>query len=147
FFVLDNFEEFESRSARQRTSAKRSAMHPWRDTRSHFFGGKNGAERQPGSEWLGDQNNVRLRRKVLIRKIAAGAAEPALNFIGNQQSAMLRRKGTGAIPEILADGMDSAFALNSFEKNRANGVVEFRFEIREIVEAHEFDAGNDRREG
>src|SRR5712672_1149663 len=146
FFVLDDFEEFKSRGARQRAAAKRSAMHPGRNTRSHFCGGENGAQRKTGSQRLGDQNNVRLGREFLISETAAGAAKSALNFIGDQQSAVLRCKGASAVPEFFADGIDAAFALNRFEKYGANGVVKFRFEIREIVEAHELDAGNDRRE-
>src|SRR5215469_9004399 len=38
--------------------------------------------------------------------------------------------------------MDAAFSLNRFEKNGANGGVEFRFQIGEIVEANKLDSRN-----
>ena len=48
------------------------------------------------------------------------------------------------MPEILADGKDAAFALNCFDHQSADGGVEFGFEIRDIIETNEFDAGNQR---
>jgi len=65
-----------------------------------------------------------------------------LNFIGNQQSAVLRGERASTIPENFADWIDTAFALNRFEKDGADGAVEFRVEIPDIVEADEFSAGN-----
>ena len=41
-------------------------------------------------------------------------------------------------------GIDAAFTLDGFENYCANGVVEFRFEIGDIVELDKFDAGNQR---
>src|SRR5713226_6048632 len=122
-------------------------MHPGRDARGNLLRGENGAERKSGGKRLGDQNNVRLGGKLLIAEEAAGAAESALNLIGDQQSAVLRGEGTSAIPESFADGINPAFTLDRFQKNAADGVVEFRFEISDIVEANKFSARNDGREG
>src|SRR5258708_37193452 len=101
-----------------------------------------GAQRTSSDKRLGDQNNVRLGGKLLIAEEAAGAAESALNLIGDQQSAVLRGEGTSAIPESFADGINPAFTLDRFQKNAADGVVEFRFEISDIVEANKFSARN-----
>src|SRR5260370_10465431 len=43
--------------------------------------------------------------------------------------------------------MDSAFALNGFEKDGADGIVKFHLEIRDVVEADKFDARDQWREG
>ena len=83
--------------------------------------------------------------KFLIRKIAAGAPQSGLNFVGDQRGIVLRRKCAGALPECLADRENPAFALNRFDHNGADRGVKFRFEVGDIVEAHEFDAGNQRR--
>ena len=111
------------------------------------FAGENRAERQAGGQRLGDHDDVRLRGKFLVREVAAGAAEAALNFVGDQQGAVLRGECARALPECFADRIDAAFALNRFQDDGANGVVEFRFEVRDVVERDEFDAGNERREG
>src|SRR5258707_8662894 len=58
---------------------------------------------------------------------------------------MLRGERAGAIPESFSDGMDAAFALDGFEDDGANGVVEFGFEISDVVEMDKFDAGHERR--
>src|SRR5216684_5754358 len=89
-FVLEGLEKLEGHGTSQRATAKRSAMHPGRDAGGDLFGGENSAERKSGGERLGDQNNVRLRGKFLIGKEATGAAEAALNLIGDQKSAVLR---------------------------------------------------------
>src|SRR6267142_1050937 len=145
-FVLDDLEELAGNGANQRAAAKRGAVHPGRDARSNVLRGENCAEWKAGGERLGDQNNVRLRGKFLIGEEAAGAAESALNFIGDQESTVLRGKRASTIPECFADGIDSPFALDCFKKDGADSVVEFRFEISNVVETHELRAGNKGRE-
>src|SRR5271168_174010 len=60
---------------------------------------------------------------------------------------MLGGEGASAVPERGGDGVDAAFTLNRFQEEGANGVVEFRFEIGDVVEADEVDAGDDGSEG
>ena len=43
--------------------------------------------------------------------------------------------------------MNSAFTLNRFEQEGADGVVEFRLEIFYVVEIYEFDAGEQGAKG
>ena len=57
---------------------------------------------------------------------------------------MLRAESAGTFPESFADRINSTFALDRFKDNRADGIVEFSFEIRDIVELHEFHPGNER---
>src|ERR1700737_3867829 len=146
-FVLDDLEELQGNGASQRAAAKRGAMHPGRDASGNLLRGENGAERKTGGERVGNQRNVRLRRKLLIAEKSAGAAKPALNFVGDQESAVLRGKRASAIPENFAEGIDPAFALNWFQKDATDGAVEFRLEVSDVVEAHELRAGNEWREG
>ncbi len=84
--------------------------------------------------------------ELLIRKIAAGASQARLNFVGDQRRIILRRECAGALPESPADGENSAFALNRLDHNGADRLVEFGFEIRHIVDVDEFDSGNQRLE-
>src|SRR5208282_4613955 len=112
FFILDDLKKLERGGAGERTAAKGGAMHPGRDARSNVLGGKNGAEREARGERLGNQNDVRLGRKFLISEVAAGAAKSALNFISDQERAVLRGEGASAIPEGFADGINAAFTLN-----------------------------------
>src|SRR5229473_3989117 len=72
-FVLDDLEELEGNGTSQRAAAKRGAMHAGRNASGNLLRGENGAERKSGRKRLGDQNNVRLRRKLLIAEEAAGA--------------------------------------------------------------------------
>jgi len=51
-----------------------------------------------------------------------------------------------AIPEDFADGIDPPSPWIVSE-GYANGIVEFRFKISEVVETHELCSGDDGREG
>src|SRR6059058_290747 len=83
-------------------------MNPRRDARGNLLGGEYGAQRKAGGERLGNQDNIRSRSKLLIAEVAAGAAESALNLIGDQESAVLGGECASAIPESFADGIDPA---------------------------------------
>src|SRR5205807_2534960 len=48
-------------------------------------------------------------------------------------------------PEGFADGVHPAFALDGFKDDGADGVVELGFEIGDIAEFYEFDAGKEGR--
>ena len=136
---FDGVQKFESGGADERPAAEGGAMQAGRDARGHSFGSENRAERQTGGQRLGDYDDIRLGRKFLIGKITPGAAKAALNFVGDQQRAMLRGERAGTIPESFGGGMDAAFALNGFEDHGAHGVVKFRFEVGDVVEVHKLD--------
>src|SRR5579859_97414 len=144
--VVDDVEKFESRRASKRAAAKRRAVETGRNAVGNGLRGENRAERQSRRERLGDEDDVRLARILLISEIAASAPEAALNFIGDEERAVLGSQGAGSVPESLGNGINAAFALNRFEKYGANGVVEFRCEVVHVVEANEVDARNERSE-
>ena len=83
------------------------------------------AQRQTGGQRFCDDRYIRLRRKVLKSEVAAGSAQSALNFVGDQQSAVFGGKSTGTLPELFRDRKDATFALNRFQNDCANGIVEF----------------------
>src|SRR5260370_41938704 len=113
-------------------------MQAWRDVRGYGFGGQDCAERQTSGERLGNENDVGLRGKFLVSEVAPGAAEAALNLVGNKQSAVLRGEGAGAIPEGFCNGGDSALALGGLGGLGGHGGCEFGFEIGEGGENNEF---------
>ena len=119
-------------------------MQSWRDSRCDGVASQNRAKREASGQWLGYDGDIRLRRKLLISEIAPGASEATLNFVGNKQRSMLGGKSASALPESFRDWMDAAFALNRLEDNRADAVVEFGFEVGNIVEGDEFHARNQR---
>ena len=69
----------------------------------------------------------------LISKRAAGAAQAALNFVGDQRRAVMRGQFPRARPKRAAHREDAAFALNGLHDDGAHRIVEFRFQIGGIV--------------
>src|SRR6267378_46996 len=59
---------------------------------------------------------------------------------------MLGCQFAGELPKSVADGENSALALHRLDDNRANVAGEFRFQVREIVEADKFRSGDKRLE-
>ena len=118
-------------------------MKSGRNARGYGFGGENGTERKTRGERFGDYDDVGFGRKFLIAEVTAGAAEATLDFVGDEKSAVLSRERACAIPERFADRVDTAFALNGFEDYGAHGVIEFGFEIGDVIEADKFDARDD----
>src|ERR1700676_320487 len=114
------------------------------DAGSNQVGCEDCAERKSGGQRFGNQHNVRLGGKLLISEVPPGASKAALNFVGDEQSAMLRSEQASAGPEGLGDRVNAAFTLNGFQDYGANGIVKFGFEIGDIVETDKFDAGHQR---
>ena len=148
FFVFDDLQKFERR--RRKSSGRRQMLchaSPGEIVSSHRIGRQNRAKRQSRRQRLGDHHNVRLRCKLLVREMAPGAAQAALNLVGDQQRAVLGGQRAGAIPECFADRINAAFALNRFRADTAQ-TESSNFDSRSahIVEAHKFDARHERRE-
>src|SRR5579859_807434 len=146
-FVLNDVEKLERGGAGERAAAKGSAVQTGRNTLGNGFCGEDGPKREARCKRFGNQNDIGHGRKLLVREIAAAAAQAALNFIGDEKRAVPGSQGSGTLPELFADRKDAAFALNGFEKNGADGAVKFRFKISQVVEADKFDAGNERSKG
>src|SRR5258708_6873310 len=114
-------------------------MQARRHARCHGVISDDRAQRQTGGERFCDDRYIRLRRKRLKSEVAACPAQSPLNFVGDQQSAVFGRESTGTLPELCGERKDAAFALNRFQNDCANGIVEFAFEIRDVVEFVKFN--------
>src|SRR5260221_9046686 len=147
FCFVENFEKFEGDGADHWAAAKSRAVNTGTDPGGDGFRGQNCAERKACGERFGDGDEVGFGRKLLIGEVAAGTAESALNFVGDEQRVVLRSERTGAAPKGFANGVDATFTLNSFEDDSADVFVEFGFEIGDVVEFDEFDSGDERSEG
>src|SRR6267143_1992964 len=141
---FDNGEKFERGGADQRAAAERGPVHSRRKGRGEFFIGDECAERQPARQRLGDGDDIRRRIESLVGETAPGAAEPALNFVGDQSGIVLGGQRMRGEPEIFTYGADATLTLNGFDHQGADGVVEFGFEVSDIIEADELNAGNER---
>ncbi len=115
FCFFENFQEFESDGADHGTAAECCAVNSGADAGGDRFGGEDCSERKAGGERLCYGYEIGLGRKLLVGEVAAGAAETTLNFVGDEQRAVLLGEGPGAIPEGFADGIDAAFALDCFD--------------------------------
>jgi len=122
-------------------------VHAGMNGAGHAFGGKNGPERQSCGERFGNGYDIGLNAVVLICEMPPGAAQPALNFIQNQQRSGARRQLSRELQKLPADGTDSALALNCFQSDGADAAIELPLQVVNIVEANKADAGQQGREG
>src|SRR5208282_6470927 len=143
FFVLYNREEFERRRADERAAAERGAVHSGSQRRGELLAGNERAEREAACKGLCDGDNIGQRAELLVGEFAAGTAQAALNFVGDQRGVVLSGECPSPLPEFPADREDAALALNRLDHDGANSVVEFRLEVRDVVEADKLRAGDE----
>jgi hypothetical protein len=131
--IFHDRQKLQSNSASQRTSTKSSPMLPWRNRRSEFFLRDERAQRQPRRNRLGNRHNIRSHRKTLKRKHRSRAPQPALNLIKNQRRLMPVRRRAALLQKLHRTLIDSAFAKNRLQHNRASVVVNRRPQAFQIV--------------
>src|ERR1700727_526319 len=119
-------------------------MHPGRERGSELLIGHERAQWKAARKRLRKRHDVGGRIELLICEVTARAAQAALNFIGDERSVVLSSEGASALPEWLAYRENAAFALNRFDHNGADRIVKFVLEIGEVIEAHKFNARNQR---
>src|SRR4029077_19285830 len=102
----------------------------------------NGSQRKPAGKRLGNNDDIREARVALISKGTARAAQAGLDFIRDQRRTVMAGKIPGARPKRRADREDATFALNWFDNDGADGIVEFGFKVGDIVKTHELNAGH-----
>src|ERR1700730_11756293 len=81
---------------------------------------------------------------ALIGEGTAGPSQARLDFIRDERCAVVAGQFASARPKCGADRIDAAFSLDWFDNNSANRVVEFGFQISDVVKAHKFDSGHQR---
>ena len=87
--VFDDREKFERRGADQRAAAKSRPVQSRAESGGETFVGDERAEREAARQRLRDRHDVRQRLEFLVSELAAGAAEAALNFVGDQRGAVV----------------------------------------------------------
>ncbi len=100
-------------------------MQAGNECRGEFLPRQKRAERQSARQGLGDNDDVRRAVQPLVGKLLAGAAETALNFIGNQSGAMLRRERPCALPEFVVDWISPAWPWTGSMITAENFIREF----------------------
>jgi hypothetical protein len=122
-------------------------MHAGMENGRKLFVRNKSAKWKAARERLGDRHNVRLGRESFVREFAACAAEARLDLVSDQGNVVVFGQPAGALPEFLAHGVDAALALNRFNSDGADGIIELYVEIGDIVESDKLNAGNQRYEG
>src|SRR5688572_28169182 len=74
-------------------------------------------------------------------------AQPALNFIGDQNRAGFRRDLASAPIKLFGDRTYAAFALDGFEDDRADVIGKLPLQILDAVELDELKSRHQRFEG
>ena len=104
-FVFDDVQKFQRRrrrpAARRQTSCRAFRARSAEAKLSLAMIAPSG---KPAGQRLRHGDNVRHARESLVREVAAGAAEAALNFVGDQRGVVLRGQFARALPESFADG-------------------------------------------
>ena len=143
---FDDGQHLEGRGANQGSASEGGAVHSRRKCGRKLLVRDNRAKRQSTRQRFGNRYGIGSRREPLIREISAGTAEAALNFVRDHRSVVLRSQRARTIPEFFADRENPAFTLNRFQNDGADGIVEFTFEVGDIIELHKFHARYQRSE-
>src|SRR5579863_3197367 len=142
FFFFQDREKLQRNPASQRTTTKRRPMLPWRNRRSKFFLRNEGPQRQSRRNRLGNRHNIRSHAKTLERKHRPRAAEPALNLVKDQRRPVPVGRRPALLQKLHRAFINSAFAKNRLQHNRASVVVHRRAQAFDIVlrdERHFFE--------
>ena len=102
--------------------------------RCGFFGRKARAERKPAADSLRDPHDVGGDAFELMGKQPARSPHPALDFVEDQQNAVLIAQFSQLTEKPLRHGLDSAFALDRLDHHGSRLVIDGildRFEIAE----------------
>src|SRR5205807_3753481 len=141
-FPLHKSDKFQSHGAGQRPSAKGGAVHAGMNASGKFFPDQQRAQRKSAGNGLGYGDKVRLNAVMLVGKPASGAAQAALDFIGNQHGIMLAGQPVGGLGKLRADWPDPAFALNKLKADGAHGFIEVALQILYVIELYELHSGH-----
>src|SRR5580700_9495108 len=123
FFLFHNRQKFQSHPASQRTTAKSSPMLPRRNCISKFFFRDKRPQRQPSRNRLRNRHNIRSHSKTLKRKHRPSTSQPALNLIKDQSHFESVGQSPALAQKLHRTFMNSAFAKNRLQHNRASVVV------------------------
>ena len=83
--AVEHAQEFDGHGTGQRTAAEGGAVHSGMHAAGHPIGGQQRSQRKAGRQRLRHGDDVGLNPVVLIGEVFSGAAQPALDFVENQQ--------------------------------------------------------------
>ena len=109
-FVAHHVEDREARGARDGVAAVRPAEAAGVGCVHHLGACDDAGERKPRGEALGDGDEVRLDARVLHREELAGAAEPALDLVDDEEDPVLLGQRAEAVHEVGRGGDEAALA-------------------------------------
>src|SRR6266404_6731204 len=120
-------QEFDCDYASQRSSAESRAVKTRVHPAGYTVGGEQGTEWKACSQRLCDCHDVRSNSVMLIGKIFSRAAQPALNFVENQQRSRLLGEFAGQLQKLGTHRADSALALNCLHADSTDTAIELPF--------------------
>src|ERR1700722_1363326 len=135
-------QKFQGDAAGQRTSAESGAMLPWRNRRGKLFLGQERAQRQPRRDGLRDRDDVRRDAETLERKNRSRAPQATLNLVKDQRGAVAVGQRAAFLQELDRALINSAFAENRLQHNRAGFVADGgaqTFEVILLYKSHFFE--------
>ena len=99
----------------------------------HAFPAKNRSHRHTTGNAFGKTHHVRREIKVLAGKELAGAAEPRLDLINDQQCTPFAAKTSCRLKVFLLRGTHTSLALDHFQDHGTSAVIARGFQFLNIV--------------
>ena len=145
--ALDCVEDSDGSSTGEWIAAEGCPVHARVEGFRGLFGAEHCAHGNAAGDGLGEGGDIGKDAVVLVGEPFAGAANAALDFVGDQECAGYVAKFAGSGVELLRDGMNAAFALNCFEQDRAVIFSERGPQCGDVIKWNEVDGRDKRREG
>ena len=92
-----------------------------------------GAHRQTACDALCKGGDVSLFAEPVPCQQLAGPADAGLHLVGDYKNILLTAELENGVHELLVKGIHSALALDIFQHNSANAVVQFGFQVVDVV--------------
>ena len=113
-FLLENVQHGQRRGAGNRAAGIGAAQAACRGGVHHLGAAHHAGDRVATGHGFGHGDHVRRDAALLDGKPGAGAAGAGLNFVGNQQNAVLVAQGAQALQKLGGGHIEAAFALHRF---------------------------------
>src|ERR1700687_5826309 len=112
-------------------------MHARMNRSRHFLRHQDRAQREPRRQRFCKRDDIRFHAIVLECEHLARAPQTTLDLIKDQQRAALLRQVASGLEKLAADRMNATFALYRLDADSAYVIVEFLFQIFDVVKLYE----------
>ena len=144
---LDGAEDGEGRGAGDGVAAEGRAVVAGLQQRGRGPAGDGGADRDATTEALGQRDDVGLDPvEELVGEPRAGPCDAGLHLVEPEQGAVVVGDALGGGEVTRVGDDDARLALDRFEDDRGDGVVDGGLERRHVVVRHEGDVAGQRLE-